>query len=126
MSNVCRTLVVAEEPEVVEVVSKALPASKFDLRFVHAVEDVDQFEEAVDLLVVDSEFLEDRKIEAMKRRLPTVVVDSGFAHFPPNEFVACGEESDLKKESKKVRIAAERLLRKIYFNWIVDALEYSR
>ena len=43
----------------------------------------------------------------------------------PEYVQAAVEEGNTAEESDRVRSAAEKLLRKNYINWIVDALEYS-
>ena len=125
MSIFCRTLAFVEKPETVKIVTEAFPRPKYELEFVDELNDTTPAAHHVDLLVVDSKFINDKKVEAMRHHLPTIIIEPEFIHVSQKRSLACGEESDTIEESEKIRVAAEKLLRKNYFNWIIDALEYS-
>ncbi|HUI31318.1 MAG TPA: hypothetical protein VLX91_14000 [Candidatus Acidoferrales bacterium] len=125
MSFVCRTLAFVENPETVRIVSEAFQRPKYELEFVGSLNETIPFTNHIDLLVVDSQFLNDKRVATVRHHLPTLVIDPEYIQIGNTKLSACGEESEPNVESEKVRIAAEKLLRKNYFNWIIDALEYS-
>jgi len=125
MSIVCKTLVLVEKPETLKIVTAAFPRPKYELEFIGNLGEAMPFVNHIDLFVVDSKFLEDKRVAAIRHHLPTVIIEPEFVNVPRTVSLACGVESDTIKESEKIRIAAERLLRKSYFNWIIDALEYT-
>ncbi len=132
MKLVCKTLAFVERPETVKIVTQAFPNPQFELEFVNDSDETIPLTSRADLFVVDSKFLNDKRVAAIKHHLPTVVIEPEYIHLSPCQTaassegsLACGEKSDTNKESEKIRIAAEKLLRKNYFNWIIDALEYS-
>jgi hypothetical protein len=125
MSIVCKTLVLVGKPETMRIVTAAFPQPKYELEFIGSLSEAMPLANHVDLFVVDSKFLEDKRIVAIRNHLPTVIIEPEFVNVPRTVSLACGVESDTIKESEKIRIAAEKLLRKSYFNWIVDALEYT-
>jgi hypothetical protein len=126
MSIACRTLVFVEKPELMQIVARALPLPNYELEFIQSIEETDHLADRVELLVVDSKFLEDKKIAEMRRHIPTVVIESEILRVPTRESVACGDESDPKEESERIRNTAEKLLRKDYFDRIIDALVCSK
>ncbi len=125
MPIVCKTLVYVERPETMRIISAAFPRPKFELEFVGNLSGVIPPINDVDLFIVDSKLLNDRKIASIKHHLPTVVIEPEYVSSRSVVSLACGEESDPTEESEKIRNAAEKLLRKNYFNWIIDALEYT-
>lgn len=120
MSLVCKTLVLIDNAETLKLVAQALPHPKYELEFVDTLEEASAraISGRMDLFIVDSKFAEDTRIDSLRNCTPTLFVDPEYVQ------VAAGE-SDTAEESDRVRSAAEKLLRKNYINWIIDALEYS-
>ena len=125
MPIVCRTLVYVERPETIKIVSAAFPRPKFELEFVGSLSGVIPPTNHIDLFIVDAKLLNDKRIASIKHHLPTIVIEPEYVNSPRTVSLVCGEESDPIEESEKIRSAADRLLRKNYFNWIIDALEYT-
>lgn len=125
MSNFCKTLAIIEKPETIKIVASAFSKPKYKLEFVNEVSDALTTNDHIDLLVVDSKFLNDKKVESIRHHLPTVIIEPEYIQIPHKRSLPCGDESDHSEQSEKIRIAAEKLLRKNYFNWIIDALEHS-
>ena len=125
MPIVCRTLVYVERPETMKIVSAAFPRPKFELEFVGNLSGVVPPINHIDLFIVDSRLLSDKRVASIKHHLPTIIIEPEYVNTPRTVSLACGEESDPTEESEKIRNAAEKLLRKNYFNWIIDALEYT-
>ncbi len=120
MSLVCKTLVFLENRETMKIVARAFPHPKYELEFVDTVEAAaaHAVSNRMDLFIVDSKFAGDEKIDSLRRYMPTLFVEPDYTQ-------AAEIESHLDEESDRMRTAAEKLLRKNYIGWIVDALEYS-
>lgn len=120
MSLVCRTLVFIPHPETLKIVAQAFPNSKYELEFVNNVEEATAHavSSRMDLFIVDARFAEDDKVDNIRRCVPTLFVEPEYMQAKDGE-CSPGEESD------RMRNAAEKLLRKNYIGWIIDALEYS-
>lgn len=120
MSLVCKTLVLIDNAEALKLVAQAFPHPKYELEFVDTVDEASARAVArrMDLLIVDSRYADDPKIDSLRSCMPTLFVEPEFVQ------VTAGE-SDTAEESDRMRTAAEKILRKNYINWIVDALEYS-
>jgi len=109
----------------IRIVNAAFPRPKYELEFVGNLSGVIPSINHIDLFIVDSKLLNDKRIASIKHHLPTVVIEPEYVNTRSVVSLACGEESDPAEESEKIRTAAEKLLRKNYFNWIIDALEYT-
>ncbi len=120
MSLVCKILVLVGGTETLKLVAQAFPHPKYELEFVDTPEEASAraVSKRMDLFIVDSGFAGHPKIDSLRSYLPTMFIDP--------EYVNAGASgSTVSEESARVRGAAERLLRKNYINWIIDALEYS-
>ena len=124
MSFVCRTLAFVERRETKEIVAGAFARPKYELEFVDNLNEGIPITNHSDLFVVESQFLNDERVATIKHHLPTVIVDAECIRVMQRPVTYGGEGSTIQ-ESEKIRIAAEKLLRKSYFNWLVDALEYT-
>lgn len=120
MSLVCKTLVFIRNPETLKIVARALPQPKYELEFVDNIGEAATHvvSSRMDLFIVDSRLAEDEKIDNIRRCVPTLLVEPEYMQ-AGDEVYSPGEESD------RMRNAAEKLLRKNYISWIIDALEYS-
>ncbi len=120
MSLVCKTLVLVDSSELLRIVAQAFPSPKYELEFADNLEEATArvFSGYIDMFVVDTRYADDEMVHSIKHHVPTLVVEPEFVH--PG-----GAESDEIKETTRMKTAAEKLLRKNYINWIVDALEYS-
>lgn len=120
MSIVCKTLVLIENAEMLRIVVQALPHPKYELEFADSLEEATAhaFPNRVDLFIIDSKFADDEKVISIERYIPTLIVE-------PEYTSVGGEELDTYEEVDRIKTAAEKLLRKNYINWIIDALEYS-
>lgn len=120
MSLVCKTLVLIENSVALKLVAKAFPHPKYELEFADTPEEASAraISGKMDLFIVDSQYADDPKIDSLKSCMPILFVE-------PEYVQAAAEDGDSAEESDRVRSAAEKLLRKNYINWIVDALEYS-
>jgi hypothetical protein len=120
MSLVCKTLVFIQNPETLKLVAQAFPHPKYELDFADNIEEASAHavSSRMDLFIVDSRFAEDEKVDTIRRCVPTLFVEPEYTQAEDEE-CSPGEESD------RMRNAAEKLLRKNYISWIVDALEYS-
>ena len=120
MSLVCKTLVLVESPETQRIVAHAFPHPKYELEFVSDSGEASAHASStrMDLFIVDTKFAEDERLKNVKRSVPTLVVQ-------PEYIKPVAEESDPYEEADKVRVAAQKLLRRNYINWIIDALEYT-
>ncbi len=125
MPIVCRTLVYVEKPETMKIIGDALSGPKYELEFLDRTGDEVPKLNRVDLFIVDSKLLRDKRVVAIKHHIPTVIIEPQYVDSPKTVSPACGGVSDPFEESEKIRNAAEKMLRKNYFNWIIDALEYS-
>lgn len=120
MSLVCRTLVLIENVEILRVVVEAFPHPKYELEFVDSPDDAaaHAFTNRIDLFVVDSKFASDKEVISIRHNLPTLILKPECVHDNTEGF-------DAYEEAGRIRSSAQKLLRKNYINWIVDALEYS-
>ncbi len=120
MSIVCRTLVLIDDEETLRVVAQAFPHPKYELEFVESVEEASAHavSDRMDLFIADSKFADDERVGTIRHGVPTLFIEPEYVKDEP----ADPEGGD---GSEKIRVAAERLLRKNYINWIIDALEYS-
>ncbi len=120
MSLVCKTLVLIENSDTLKLIARAFPHPKYELEFVDTPEEASAraISGKMDLFIVDSMYADDPKIDSLKSCMPILFVQPEYVQTAAGE-VDSGDEPD------KVRSAAEKLLRKNYINWIVDALEYS-
>jgi len=120
MSLVCKTLVLVENVETLKVVATAFPHPKYELEFVDNFEEVHAHTSSnrPDMFIVDSKFAGDERLTSIKHSFPTLVVEPEYVSNQVKEI----NEFD---EASRIRSAAEKLLRKNYINWIIDALEYS-
>ena len=120
MSLVCKTLVFVEDPEVLKVVAQAFPRPKYELEYVDSLEEAAAraFSNQTDMFIVDSRYSEDVKVNSIRHHVPTLVVEPDFAQI-------IGDDPDTFRKATRMKSAAEKLLRKNYINWIIDALEYS-
>ncbi len=120
MSLVCKTLVFIPNPETLKIVAQAFPHPKYELEFADNIEEATAHavSSRMDLFIVDSRFAEDQKVDTIRRCVPTLFVEPEFTQADNGE---CSPD----EESYRMRKAAERLLRKNYISWIIDALEYS-
>ena len=120
MSLVCKTLVLVGGTETLKLVAQAFPPPKYELEFVDTPEEASAraVSSRMDLFIVDSRFADDPRINSIRSYMPTMLMEPEYVRGE-------GEESSIMEESDRVRTAAERLLRKNYINWIIDALEYS-
>ena len=120
MSLVCRTLVFIENSDTLKLIVRAFPHPKYELEFVDTAEEANAraISGKMDLFIVDSKYADDAKIDSLQSSMPILFVE-------PEYVQAAVEEGNTAEESDRVRSAAEKLLRKNYINWIVDALEYS-
>ena len=125
MSIVCKTLAFVEKAETMKIVTEAFPRPRYELEFVDRLDEAIPLTNHVDLLVVDSKFLSDKRVATIRHHLPTIIIEPEYTHVRHTGSTALGGESNTGEESERIRIAAERLLRKSYFNWIIDALEYT-
>ena len=107
------------------IVAEAFPRPRFNLEFADTLDESAPLTNRIDLLVIDSAFLNDKRVEAVRHHLPTVIIEPEYIHAQLAGSPVCGEESETNEESERIRNAAEKLLRKSYFNWIIDALEYT-
>lgn len=120
MSLVCKTLVFMESPELLKIVTHAFPHPKYELEFADNLEEATAraFSNHIDMFIVDSKYADDTKVNSIRHHVPTLVVEPEFIHVG-------GDDPDTFKEATRMKTAAEKLLRKNYINWIIDALEYS-
>ncbi len=120
MSLVCKTLVLVNNAEALRLVAQAFPHPKYELEFVDTLDEASARAVArrMDLFIVDSKYSNDPKIDSLTSCMPTMFVEPEYVQ------VTAGE-GDAAEETDRMRTAAEKLLRKNYINWIVDALEYS-
>ncbi len=120
MSLVCKTLVLIESAETLKLVAKAFPHPKYELEFVDTLEEAHTraISSRMDLFIVDSKFADDQRVDSVRNSMPTMFVESEYVH------VGAGGDTTTE-EPDRMRDAAEKLLRKNYINWIIDALEYS-
>lgn len=120
MSLVCKTLVLVGGTETLKLVAHAFPPPKYELEFVDTPAEAGArtVSGRMDLFIVDSRFADDPQINSIKSHMPTMFMETEYVR-------GKGEESTIMEESDRVRTAAEKLLRKNYINWIIDALEYS-
>ncbi|MFZ1082972.1 MAG: hypothetical protein WAO19_13720 [Candidatus Kryptoniota bacterium] len=123
MSIIYKALVLIENPEALKMIAEAFPHPKYELEF------ADNLDEAVahvsskhiDMFVVDSKYAGDDMTHSIRRNIPTMIVEQEYVH--PSTYQM--DELNSFEEVGKIRVAAARLLRKSYVNWIIDALEYS-
>lgn len=120
MPLVCKTLVLIEDARALKLVARAFPYPKYELEFVDTPEEASAraVSNRMDLFIVDSKHADDPKIESLKCCMPTMFVQPEYVHVG-------AEEDTIAEESDRMRTAVEKLLRKNYINWIIDALEYS-
>lgn len=120
MSLVCKTLVFVKNPETLKIITQAFPHPKYELEFVDNPGEAaaQAVSSRMDLFIVDSRFADEEKIDDIRRCVPTLFVE-------PEYIQAEDRECSPGEESNKMRNAAEKLLRKNYISWIIDALEYS-
>lgn len=120
MSLVCRTLVFIKNPEALRLVAAALPQPKYELEFVNDVEEATAHvvSNRMDMFIVDSIYADDERVASLRQYVPTLFVEPDYKQ-------VARKESVLYEESNRMRNAAEKLLRKNYIDWIIDALEYS-
>ncbi|MCL4539778.1 MAG: hypothetical protein M1378_09330 [Bacteroidetes bacterium] len=120
MSLVCKTLVYVESSEILKIVAQSVPHPKYELEFVDNIEEATAraFSNHIDMFIVDSRFADDEKVNSIRHHVPTLVVEPEYTQVG-------GDEPDTFKEATRMKTAAEKLLRKNYINWIIDALEYS-
>lgn len=120
MIIVCKTLVLLEGKEIARIVSKALEPPKFETFYAWTPAEAQSFlkSNTVDLFVVSTSFRNENKVRNISGEVPTLYIEPDYV----------GEgNSDLNQieEAAKIKTSAERLLRKNYINWVVDALEYE-
>ncbi len=120
MSLVCRTLVLIESEEALRVVAAAFPHSKYELEFVSNPGEAAALASSnrIDLFIVDSKFANEEEVISIRRNLPTLIVKPECVHVHTEGF-------DAYEEAGRIRSSVQKLLRKNYINWIVDALECS-
>jgi len=120
MALVCRILVLVESDWAERLISEAFPLPKYELEIVRSADEAVARDRAarIDLLIVDSALISDKRVNLLRQSVPTLMIEP--------EYVRMDQEmSEAYEDVDRVRTAAEKLLRKNYFNWIVDALEYS-
>ena len=128
MSLVCKTLVLVESPQVLKMIAEAFPPSRYDLEFVDdlegAVERISS--KHVDMVIIDSKFTCGEEMNSIKRAIPTMIVEQDYVeeNFDANKLSPSGGVFDTFEEVAKIKTAGDKLLRKNYINWIVNALEY--
>lgn len=120
MSLVCKTLVLVGGAETLRLVAQAFAPPKYELEFVDTPEEANAraVSGRMDLFIVDSRFADDSQINSIRSYMPTMFMETEYVR-------GQRKESTIMEESDRLRIAAEKLLRKNYINWIIDALEYS-
>jgi DNA-binding response OmpR family regulator len=120
MSLICKTLVLVENPETLKIVARAFPHPKYELEFVDTPEEASAraLSNRMDLFIVDSGLAGNELIETVRRYMPTLYLEAEYTQIAERDGV-------LDEESDRMRAVAEKLLRKNYINWIVDALEYA-
>jgi hypothetical protein len=120
MSLVCRTLVFIENSDTLKLIVRAFPHPKYELEFVDTPAEASAraITGRMDLFIVESKYADEPKIDSLKSSMPILFVEPEYVQ------TAAGDR-DSGDEPDRVRSAAEKLLRKNYINWIVDALEYS-
>lgn len=120
MSLVCKTLVLIDNAETLKLVAQAFPHPKYELEFIDTLEEASAraISGRMDLFIIDSKFADDSRIDSLRSCMPTLFVEPEYVRTD-----ATG--SDTAEESDRMRNAAEKLLRKNYIGWIIDALEYS-
>ncbi|MGC8594287.1 MAG: hypothetical protein ACP5US_04190 [Candidatus Kryptoniota bacterium] len=120
MLIVCKTLVLVERKETAEIVSKALELPKFETVFTWSPMEARLFLEAnpVDLFVVSASFRNNCTVRDLASGIPTLYIEASY--IPLNQ-----SNWSTTEEAARVKASAERLLRKNYINWVVDALEYT-
>ncbi len=103
-----------------KIVAEAFPHPKYELEFVDNLEEATAraFSNQTDMFIVDSKFSSDEKVNSIRHHIPTLLVEQEYIHDG-------SEETDAFREADRMKTAAEKLLRKNYINWIIDALEYS-
>ncbi len=130
MSLVCKTLVLVESTGLLRMVARAFPAPKYELEFVDNLDEAiaHTSREHTDMFVVDSKFASDDGIGSIKRSIPTMIVEQEYLEGGNSSGSSNPGESDgfdMFEEADKMKVAADKLLRKNYINWVVNALEYS-
>lgn len=120
MSLVCRTLVLIEDARTLKLVAQAFPPPKYELEFADTPEEASAraVSNRMDLFIVDSKYADDARVDSLRSCMPTMFVEPEYVQ------VEAGE-SAFAEESNRMRSAVEKLLRKNYISWIIDALDYS-
>ncbi|HEY9167759.1 MAG TPA: hypothetical protein VIS48_16520 [Candidatus Kryptonia bacterium] len=120
MSLVCKTLVLIEDEPTLEVVRAAFRQPKYELHFVSSLDEATSCILALrmDLFIVDARMQKEERIKSIVDKLPTLIIEADHVQ-------KCHGLDTSGDEVNKIRMAAGRLLRKNYFDWILDALEYT-
>jgi hypothetical protein len=123
MPFVCKVLVLEDNAEALKMIAEAFVHPRYELEFAH---DLDEAISQVllkwtDILVVDSEFIGESKMEPILKTIPTVIVERESVSLRDNQI----EEFDRSMEIEKVKTAAKVLLRKNHINWMIEELGSS-
>ena len=129
MSLVCKTLVLAEDGELLKMIAEAFPPPRYELEFVDSLDEVVAHASSkhTDMLIVDSKFAGGDQMDLVKRNVPTMIVEQEYSVEDSSNNKSSSQEGtafDAFEEIGKIKSAADKLLHANYINWIVNALEY--